>query len=97
MQTRSARRPATIVPELRAPASSKDVDEDPFTVAARELVGRVGLKQAQKRLRSAMFRVALDRVSGNRRAAARMLGVDRRYVLKLIERDGHGGCPDESE
>jgi hypothetical protein len=50
---------------------------------ARELVGRVSLKQATRILRSAMGSEALTRTRGSRRAAAFLLGVDRRYVQRI--------------
>lgn len=51
---------------------------------ARNLVGRIGLKQAQAALRGMMNVEALARTGGSRRAAASLLGVDRRYVQRLI-------------
>jgi DNA-binding response OmpR family regulator len=53
---------------------------------ARLLVGRVGLKQAQEQLRSSMNLEALERTGGSRRAAAHLLGVDRRYVQRLVQK-----------
>lgn len=50
---------------------------------ARELVGRVSLKQATRILRIAMGSEALTRTRGSRRAAAFLLGVDRRYVQRI--------------
>ncbi len=47
------------------------------------LIGRVGLKEAQRVLRAGMSQAALIRCAGSRRAAAALLGVDRRYVQKL--------------
>lgn len=52
---------------------------------ARSSVGRLGLKEAQKMLRAEMFKEALRRVGGNRHAAARLLGIDRRYILKMLK------------
>lgn len=49
---------------------------------ARSLVGSLGLKEAQDLLREEMYAEALDRCQGNRRAAARTLGVDRRCVQR---------------
>jgi hypothetical protein len=51
------------------------------------LVGRLGLKEAQRALRASMNRAALQRCSGSRRAAAVMLGVDRRYIQKLCSEE----------
>jgi DNA-binding NtrC family response regulator len=50
---------------------------------ATTLVGHIGLKEAQDELRDAMNTEALMRTAGNRRAAARLLGVDRAYVRRL--------------
>ena len=53
---------------------------------ARLLVGRVGLKQAQEQLRGSMNTEALERTGGSRRAAAALLGVDRRYVQRMAQK-----------
>src|SRR5204863_244016 len=45
--------------------------------AARCNLGQIGLKQAQKAVRSEMLYAALKAANGNRHAAARMLMVDR--------------------
>jgi DNA-binding response OmpR family regulator len=55
---------------------------------ARQLVGRIGLKQATVALRGSMNEEALTRTRGSRRAAANLLGVDRRYVQRMIEEFG---------
>lgn len=55
---------------------------------ARKLVGRIGLKQAQVALRGMMNAEALARTGGSRRAAASLLGVDRRYVQRMIDELG---------
>lgn len=52
---------------------------------AAQLVGRLGLKEAIYHLRGAMNFEALERSRGSRRAAANLLGVDRRYVQRLAE------------
>jgi DNA-binding NtrC family response regulator len=52
---------------------------------ARELVGCLGLKEAQEVLRDEMYGEALARTGGNRRRAARILGVDRRCVQRLAD------------
>ena len=52
---------------------------------ARQLVGRLGLKEAQDMLRDEMYIEALARTGGNRRRAARILGVDRRCVQRLAD------------
>ncbi len=51
--------------------------------AARHEVGGRNLKQAQRVVRLTMCEEALARAGGSRRAAARMLGVDRRAVQKI--------------
>jgi DNA-binding NtrC family response regulator len=53
---------------------------------ARLLVGRVGLKEAQEQLRGSMNFEALERTGGSRRAAAHLLGVDRRYVQRMVQK-----------
>jgi DNA replication protein DnaC len=58
---------------------------------ARELVGRLGLKEAIYHLRGTMNFEALERSRGSRRAAANLLGVDRRYVQRLAD-DYAAGC-----
>lgn len=52
---------------------------------ACKLVGRLGLKEAQEHLRHAMNREALRRTGGSKRAAARLLGITRRYVQLMLE------------
>lgn len=47
------------------------------------LLGHVDLKGAQRALRITMSELALERCGGSRRAAAALLGVDRRYVQRL--------------
>jgi hypothetical protein len=49
---------------------------------SRLLVGQMSLKDAQRALRTSMSQEALVRC-GSRRAAAAMLGIDRRYVQRL--------------
>lgn len=58
---------------------------------ARELVGQIGLKEAIYHLRGTMNFEALERSRGSRRAAANLLGVDRRYVQRLAD-DYAEGC-----
>lgn len=59
---------------------------------ARQLVGALGLKEAIYHLRGAMNEEALDRSRGSRRAAASLLGVDRRYVQRLAEEYSQGSA-----
>jgi DNA-binding NtrC family response regulator len=61
---------------------------DVLLLAAHEGIGRIGVKEAQKALRVEMFREALRRERGNRHAVARILRVDRRYVLKMLKENG---------
>jgi len=51
---------------------------------SRALVGQMTLKEAQRRLRTCMSQEAIARCNGSRRAAASLLGIDRRYVQRLI-------------
>ena len=59
--------------------------ESALLMAAHRNTGCMGVKEAQKALRIEMFREALKRVDGNRHAAARLLQVNRRYVLKMLK------------
>jgi len=62
---------------------------------ARRVVGRVGLKQVLSIMRANMVVECLQRNQGSRRAAARELGVDRRYVQRLADAlgdDASRGC-----
>ncbi len=55
---------------------------------ARQLVGRIGLKDAIQHLRGTMNTEALARTGGSRRAAADLLGVHRSYVQRLLAECG---------
>jgi hypothetical protein len=68
-------------PERQRPAAP----EGALLIAAHRNTGHMGVKEAQKALRIEMFREALKRVDGNRHAAARLLQVNRRYVLKMLK------------
>jgi DNA-binding NtrC family response regulator len=57
---------------------------DPLARVARVEVGVRDLKEAQRVLRLAMYDEALHRTGGSRRAAAKLLGVDRRAVQKMV-------------
>jgi DNA-binding NarL/FixJ family response regulator len=65
-----------------------DRTSDALKTAIRASVGACDLKEMQRLVRFTMCAEALDRVSGSRRAAARLLGVDRRAVQKLVEQMG---------
>lgn len=69
------------------PLSSAEQTElsDELRRLARILVGRVSLTSALRYLRAEMSSEALARTKGSRRAAAFMLGVDRRYVQRLAQ------------
>jgi DNA-binding NtrC family response regulator len=82
MRERSAR---------QAQALSQEDGEALCKRLARELVGQIGLKEAIYHLRGAMTCEALERSRGSRRAAARVLGVDRRYVQRLADEYATGG------
>jgi DNA-binding NtrC family response regulator len=71
--------PGVLEAHVKAAAETRAAMRDVTTL----LLGRVGLKEAQRVLRSGMSAAALARCSGSRRAAAVLLGVDRRYVQKL--------------
>jgi hypothetical protein len=50
---------------------------------SRLLIGQLDIKDAQRALRKCMSQEALARCNGSRRAAAVLLGIDRRYVQRL--------------
>lgn len=58
---------------------------DRLVEAARAEVGRRDLKEAQRVVRLTMCAEAIARCGGSRRAAARLLGVDRRAVQKVVK------------
>jgi DNA-binding NtrC family response regulator len=58
---------------------------DPVAQAVRASVGVTDLKAMQRFVRETMCTEALTRVQGSRRGAARLLGVDRRAVQKLLD------------
>ena len=57
-----------------------------FERAAGVQLGRLNLKQAQETVRRNMFMRAMEVTQGNRHAAARLLGVDRRYVIMMADK-----------
>ena len=71
--------------ERTLPAAGETDPVQTIAAVARTILGRVGVKEAQKAVRVEMFREALRLVGGNRHAAARLLRVDRRYVLKMLK------------
>jgi DNA-binding response OmpR family regulator len=73
--------------ELDRESGDEGTDSEPLLAAARQMVGSLGLTDAQRLVRRAMAKEALTRFDGNRHAVARTLQVDRRYILKLIEED----------
>jgi DNA replication protein DnaC len=93
------RRHTEVDPELVAEPSLQDTQPMPSPEdgealckrVARELVGRLGLKDAIYHLRGSMNFEALERSRGSRRAAANLLGVDRRYVQRLADEYAEGG------
>ncbi|MFI5306105.1 MAG: helix-turn-helix domain-containing protein [Polyangiales bacterium] len=64
------------------PAATVDPVQALLRSAGEQLVGKISLTEAQQRLRAVMFELALRACAGNRSAAARVLGVDRRYVAR---------------
>jgi DNA-binding response OmpR family regulator len=69
--------------DLDQESRDEGTDSEPLLAAARQMVGSLGLTDAQRLVRRAMAKEALTRFDGNRHAVARTLQVDRRYVLKL--------------
>lgn len=57
---------------------------DRFEADVRSLVGRVGIKDAQGWMRTTMLQHALDASHGSRRAAARLLGVTRPAIQRML-------------
>jgi DNA-binding NtrC family response regulator len=60
------------------------VSTDRFEADVRSLVGRVGIKDAQGWMRTTMLQHALDASRGSRRAAARLLGVTRPAIQRML-------------
>jgi DNA-binding NtrC family response regulator len=78
------------------PASSQDVarcldatswSASELDAELRALVGRLGMREAQARLRRAMLEQALESSNGSRRAAARLLGVTRPAIQRMLRDD----------
>jgi DNA-binding NtrC family response regulator len=57
--------------------------EEALIAAASLEVGRLGVREAQDVVRRTMYLEALARTKGSRKAAARLLGVDRRAVQRI--------------
>jgi DNA-binding NtrC family response regulator len=60
----------------------------PLSLSARQAVGHVSLKEAEEALRRTMVKEALERVGGNRRGAARMLGISRELLQHVLRKLG---------
>jgi transcriptional regulator with GAF, ATPase, and Fis domain len=60
----------------------------PLVAAARQEVGRLGLTQALELVRQHMIVEALRRSGGSKRAAAKLLGIDRAYLRPAWLRGG---------
>lgn len=61
------------------------MEPDPELIAAiRGAVGSVGMRDLEIAVRREMVREALGRSGGNRRAAARMLGVSRQHLQHML-------------
>lgn len=77
-------RPVT-AEEVAAELKTLSAGTDILAEAVRATVGVRDLKDMQRWVRFTMCAEALQRVRGSRRGAARLLGVDRRAVQKLVE------------
>lgn len=83
---------------LTWPATSEDVARclntqrtaDGLELGVRSLVGRVGIKDAQEWLRQTMLRHALEASQGSRRQAARLLGVTRPAIQRMLREEPEG-------
>jgi len=76
-ETPRARRDSTVVLRINSEAQLA------LQELSQLLVGQMSLQDAQRALRKALSQEALDRCNGSRRAAAALLGIDRRYVQRL--------------
>ncbi len=84
-------KPAAKLALLAPPDDTPDVAAD-VIATARAAVGRGTLRELEAELRRGMITEALDRCDGNRRAAARLLGVSRQFLqhaIRRIEASGH--------
>lgn len=79
--------------EVRRCIARKPNREGRLRGIVRCLVGEVSLKDAQQRVRIAMLDEALQACHGSRRSAARLLGVTRPAVQRMLrERPAALGC-----
>jgi DNA-binding NtrC family response regulator len=70
------------------------LDAEPTGELARALVGRIGLREAQRELRHSMVAHALQLCEGSRKAAARLLGVTRPAIQRVLR---ESDAPDANE
>jgi DNA-binding NtrC family response regulator len=77
--------PATPEAVSRCLTTHRTADELELTV--RSLVGRVGIKDAQDWLRQTMLHQALEAAQGSRRGAARLLGVTRPAIQRMLREE----------
>jgi len=61
-------------------------------LSVRQLVGRVGIKDAQDWVRKIMLRQALEASEGSRRGAARLLGVTRPAIQRMLREEVGAEC-----
>jgi DNA-binding NtrC family response regulator len=77
--------PATPDEVLRCLKTHRTADE--LELSVRSLVGRVGIKDAQDWFRGTMLRQALEASHGSRRGAARLLGVTRPAIQRMLREE----------
>jgi two-component system, response regulator RegA len=73
----------TALDEALGTALSEPPDLD---LSARQAVGHVHLPDAEEALRRTMVEEALDRSGGNRRGAARLLGISRELLQHVLKK-----------
>jgi hypothetical protein len=78
LRQRRERKDSGVIPSTSAEATLS------LQELGRTLVGQMSLKEAQRVLRTCMSQEAITRCNGSRRAAAALLGIDRRYVQRLV-------------
>jgi DNA-binding NtrC family response regulator len=74
--------------EVRQCLEAATSSTDRLETDVRSLVGRVGIKDAQGWVRKTMLEHALDASHGSRRAAARLLGVTRPAIQRMLREQG---------